>query len=440
MAAELGYLWPWSLALISALALAMVALALLARHRGLARARALRALEQAVRGLAEGEYAPRWLPLTRRDQVGKVAAALQETAAELGRQTTSLAAEKGRLALVLANMTSGVLFLDRRGRVVLTNRAARRLLELQGSPGGRHHLEVTRNVELSEAIDRVLQSGRPEEVEIEMIHPPGRVLQCHLAPGVEETTRPDGEDAGLVVVLHDISELRRLARVRAELVASVSHELKTPVTAIKGFAETLLEGSLEDPARAREFVGIIDREAGRLAHLIRDLLELSKLESGQIELKLQSVDLRQVARAVAQKSRPPAERAGLRLLEELPPEPVLALADQERVEQVLHNLVENSLRYTPSGGQVVIRVSGGEAPLLAVSDTGIGIAREDLSRVFERFYRADRARSRKLGGSGLGLAIVKHIVEALGGKVWAESEPGHGSTFYVKLPSAFTKT
>ena len=274
------------------------------------------------------------------------------------------------------------------------------------------------------------QTGKPQSGEITLIFPAERIIQAHAAPVFGERQEP----RGVVLVLHDISEIRRLERVRAEFVANVSHELKTPVTAVKGFAETLLEGALYNSKACEEFVGIIGEEAERLNRLINDLLSLSRIESREMKLQLELLELGPEIRQIADKIKPRFQKKELALSVAASGHQVVALADRDRLEQVLLNLLENSLMYTPSGGRVEVGVKESDGlVVVSVSDTGIGIPPDDIPRIFERFYRVDRARSRKLGGTGLGLAIVKHIVETHGGRVWVESEVGKGSTFYFTL-------
>jgi two-component system phosphate regulon sensor histidine kinase PhoR len=237
-----------------------------------------------------------------------------------------------------------------------------------------------------------------------------------------------------VAVVRDVTDLRRSERLRRELVANVSHELRTPLTSIKGFVETLLAGALRDEQNSRRFLEIIEAETNRLTKLVDDLLELSRLESKGVTFRMQPVDLGQLCRAVVDRQQPRAERSGVQL-DCSAQSGVVVVADPDRVEQVLTNLVDNALKFTPEGGHIRVRVEvrGAEA-WVCVEDTGRGIPPDDLPHVFERFYRADRSRTRTSGGSGLGLAIAKHLVEMQGGRIWAESTPGQGSVFSFAFP------
>jgi two-component system phosphate regulon sensor histidine kinase PhoR len=365
------------------------------------------------------------------DELGELALAINAISGLLRAKGRQLTESKGRLEAVLANMESGVALFDRAGRIDLVNPSAERILGVSKHQAvGRTYVETLKNYPLIRIIDEVQRSGKPQSGEIALIFPAERILEAHAAPVFEERQEP----RGVVLVLHDISEIRRLERVRAEFVANVSHELKTPVTAVKGFAETLLEGALYNSRACEEFVTIIGEEAERLNRLINDLLNLSRIESREMRLQLEPLELGPEIKQIADKIKPRFQKKELALSVAAPGYPVLALADRDRLEQVLLNLLENSLMYTPSGGQVEVGVQeSGDMVVVSVEDNGIGIPPDDLPRIFERFYRVDRARSRKLGGTGLGLAIVKHIVDAHGGRVWVESAVGKGSTFYFTV-------
>ncbi len=382
--------------------------------------------------LFQGEAEPGAFPWD--EEVFPMGRALAEAASVLRKKMKELEESKHRLEVLLAHMNSGVILVDRHGRVGLVNPAAEFFLGIRGADvTGKTHVEAVKNYQLSSLIADVLASGEPRDAEVSLIFPRERILQVHSAP----IPGKGREVRGVVVVFHDISEIRRLERLRAEFVANVSHELKTPVTTLKGFAETLLQGALYNYRAAEEFVQIIHEEAERLSRLVCDLLELSRLESREARMHLEELDLGAEVRRIAEKLLPQFQKKGLRLQVVSPEKRLFAWADRDRFEQVLLNLLDNSLKYTPPGGQVAVCFQ--EEPeeiVISVRDTGIGIPEEDLPRIFERFYRVDKARSRKLGGTGLGLAIVKHIVEAHGGRVGVESKPGEGSTFFFTLPRA----
>jgi len=240
---------------------------------------------------------------------------------------------------------------------------------------------------------------------------------------------------GVVAVMHDISHIRKLEKIRTEFVDNVSHELKTPVTAIKGFTETLLDGAMYQQDTCREFIEIIDNETARISRLIHDLLDLSKIESKQMQIKTNPVDINEIVRDTAAKLGGQIDSSGLELKLSLPGKPVITKANSDMIDQELINLIDNAIKYTHTDGRIEIEVSEDDQnAVIRVRDNGIGIPARDLDRIFERFYRVDKTRSRAMGGTGLGLSIVKHIVDLHGGTVGVQSTPGVGSEFFFTLP------
>jgi two-component system phosphate regulon sensor histidine kinase PhoR len=294
---------------------------------------------------------------------------------------------------------------------------------------------VIRNVELHEVF-RQSRGGDPGAVvrrEVSLAAPAGRILQVHGVPLLLA-----GGEKGVVIVLHDITELRRLEQVRTEFVGNVSHELRTPLTAIHGYVETLLGGALEEPENARKFLEIVHRQTERLGRLINDLTDLSNIELGKASLHLAPTRLDEVVDSVLGVIAPRARAGGVTVRTEVPATLPLVKADHDRLAQILINLVDNAVKYTPDRGVVTVRGSEalGKTVSVSVEDTGVGIPSADLPRITERFYRVDKARSRELGGTGLGLAIVKHLVLAHGGELHIESEIGRGTTVRFPLPVA----
>lgn len=367
-----------------------------------------------------------------RDDVDVLGAAFNQMQLELARRHSDVRENSERLVTVLGSMAEGVIAVDASERIMLANEASRRLLEfVTADPVGRPLLEVTRSRPIHEAVAEALRTNRPSQQEFEAPGAVRRVLSLRAS------CLPGNPTAGVVVVLHDVSELRRLENLRRELVANVSHELKTPLASIKAYAETLRMGAVHDAENNLLFVGRIEEQAERLHQLILDLLQLARIEGGQETFDIADVPLADVARSCLARFADAAAARRIELVLAPPAESVSARADEEGIRTILDNLVDNALKYTPEGGRVWLRwrTESGSA-VLEVEDTGIGIGPKDQARVFERFYRVDRARSRELGGTGLGLSIVKHLSQALGGSVGLESQKGKGSVFRVWLPLA----
>jgi len=343
------------------------------------------------------------------------------------------AGELAQQQALFNRMREGVLVLDADGRVQLVNQALERLFGITGDIRGRTVMESLRLHQVQELINRTLVSGQVEEFELELPSLDGtRSLQINSAV----VLGADGRQQGLILVCHDLTRLKQLEDTRREFVANVSHELRTPLSIISGYVETLIDGAKDKPEVATKFLQTIEKHADRLTYLIEDLLTISRLESGQIVMNLQRAELRGVVAHVVTDLESRAASKQVQLSNEVP-EHAVAHADAERLQQVFFNLVENAIKYGRPGGSVVIGMQPNEHEQIElwVRDDGPGIPPEAQRRVFERFYRVDKARSREAGGTGLGLAIVKHIVQSHGGVVWVESEPGQGATFHFTLPA-----
>lgn len=365
-----------------------------------------------------------------RDELGLLAGAFNQMQRDLDQRHDQIQRNHERLQAVLGSMTDGVLAVGTDHTILLANEAGRQLLEFATrEPLGRPLLEVTRARPVFAAVERALTTAEPVETEFDA---PGLARRTLLL----RASRLPGEPCpGVMVVLHDMTELRRLENLRRELVANVSHELKTPLSAIKGYAETLRLGAVNDPEHNLHFVRRIEEQADRLHELILDILQIARLESGQESFELSDVPLAELIDQCRDQFAETAAARQIALTSELPPAGVSVWADDEGVRTILSNLVDNALKYTPAGGSVSLRTSHDAATAtLEIADTGSGIAPKDQERIFERFYRADKARSRELGGTGLGLSIVKHLAQSFGGNVSLSSQPGSGSTFRVQLP------
>ena len=329
------------------------------------------------------------------------------------------------------SMLEGLLLLDRSRKIYLANRAFKNLFGVKTELRGKTVMEVLRLHELAELVERAESEKQVFDYELKVPELNERWLQVNAAV----ISNSAGEREGTILVFHDLTRLRQLERTREEFVANVSHELRTPLSLIKGYVETLLEGARNNPDVAEHFLRIVARNAERLDLLIQDLLTISALESGHVQLQLQTVSLRAVAERVFADLKSRASARSVALKSELPD--ITAHADESRLEQVLANLIDNAIKYGRSQGNVIVggkSLDGGKVEIF-VKDDGPGIPAESMDRVFERFYRVDKARSREQGGTGLGLSIVKHIVQNHGGEVWAKSDPGKGATFFFTLPA-----
>ncbi len=377
----------------------------------------------ALRDIGAGREAG-WLAWQRPKSLARVAGAINDLSRQMSERLRGSVGEQERLRAVLNSMVEGVLVLDADGRTLLANRRLRELFDIWGDVEGRTALEVIRRNEVHDAI-RTAFGGSSVGIEIEV---GGRFVEMHAV-----RFPASGEPLGTVAVFHDITEIRQLERMRKDFVANVSHELRTPLTAIRGFAETLMLSDVPKDQRDRQ-LGVILRHSERLADLIEDLLELSRIEGQHARVEAHPVDVVALCRTVLHDLKPRFEDHAIsHTLDATTAAP--ALADRRSLERVLLNLLDNALKYTEPGDEIRIHVSesGGKIQI-EVIDTGIGIPPEDLGRVFERFYRVEKARSRDHGGTGLGLAIVKHLVQAMGGDVRVESADGEGTTVRVRLP------
>jgi two-component system, OmpR family, phosphate regulon sensor histidine kinase PhoR len=388
----------------------------------------LREIMSAAREFASGNLAAR-MRVQRGDELGELAKILNQAADQLQQKLTENARDRARTDAILSAMEDGVLGVDHRGIVLLANGALRLNLDLR-DPVGRHYLEVIRQKEVGEALERVLATGERQALEVEIL----KLRRVFALIGVP-FPGAEGTPPGAVLTFHDATERQRLDRVRRDFVANASHELRTPLTSIRGFVEALEDGAMAEPERAERFLGKIHTHADRMAALVEDLLELSRLESGERPPRFEEVQPRELVEDVVASFSALAARRAVTLQGGEDQAPVV-VTDADRLRRVLENLVDNAVKYTGAGGRVEVSVvpapDGGA--LFQVKDNGPGIAREHVPRIFERFYRVDKARSRELGGTGLGLAIVRHLAEGMGAAVTVESEPNQGTSFRVSVP------
>jgi two-component system phosphate regulon sensor histidine kinase PhoR len=368
-------------------------------------------------------------PKTNQIREGRYKSSIQE-----------ISKENDYLHTILKGMTEGVLVVDKRGRIRMVNDALRKLFPLPQEVLNKTLLELIRHTELEEAIREAIREGKGSAFELILPSFPERTFEVNVAsiPSSPVSHSPEGKNMeGAVAVFHEISRLKELEKVRQDFVANVSHELRTPLTTIKGYAETLLEGALKEDV-AFQFTQVIKKHADRLTKIVEDLLMLSRIESKEFRLNKESLSLQDLVNDVIDYVRETAEKKGITVDRSEPFPSLRTEADRNYLEQVLINLIDNAIKYTPDGGKITISVveKQGQEIEFSVRDNGIGIPKEDIPRIFERFYRVDKGRSQESGGTGLGLSIVKHLVHAHGGRVWVESRLGEGSTFHFTLPLA----
>lgn len=365
------------------------------------------------------------------DELNYLAESLSNMAGKLSENILEISVEKNKIKAILASLVDGVIAVDLEGRIILMNQAAERMFKRKEKHAlGKYILRLIRNTQVENLVDQVLKEGQPMVEELRLSPHGGPILKIQGTP----ITTQDKSLTGVVLVLRDVTKIRLLEQMRTEFVANVSHELKTPLTSIKGFVETLLDGAMEDPKTSRRFLGIINEESNRLSRLIEDILSLARIEAPTYEFELESTDLLAVVNKQRDLLSPLALEKQIHLSIDVPETLPKVLIDSDSLEQVIVNLLENAIKYTPPGGSITLDATLEGAQLLVrVKDTGIGIPKDAIPRLFERFYRVDKARSRDVGGTGLGLSIVKHILEKHGQSVWVESELGEGSIFTFTL-------
>ncbi|HWE39898.1 MAG TPA: ATP-binding protein [Isosphaeraceae bacterium] len=423
----------WVEAVAVVVAVAGAALAVVRRRRE------RQVIEELTRGIeALGSGRPvRSLRPRIAGPLGRLVRRFDEVVSRLEGRIAAAEREGQQLAAVLSGMAEGVVAVDDRRRLVFANDAAARMLGLERGAVGRLVAELIRSPGVQEAVGDTLAGPGTYRGEVVVPAREARPGSSELIMAIHGTPLP-GPPPGAVLVFHDVTELRRVERMRQDFVANASHELKTPLASIKACAETLLDGALHDDRVNLRFLRQIDEQTDRLNRLILDLLSLARLESGEEVFDHAPLPLMPVLRDIIESHRGRADAKGLSY--GLDPGPIddatEVVADEEAVRQILDNLIDNAIKYTPDGGRVRVACRRDDDGHLAVevADTGVGIPRDDLPRVFERFYRVDKARSRALGGTGLGLSIVKHLVQSVGGQVSVASRLGAGSTFTVRLP------
>ena len=414
--------------LLLALAIALLCALGLASLSAAALDRRVAAIAAVARRYSAGDFSA---PTGERgnDELATVARALDDAARELGRRMNEIEQDRARMQAMLAGMLEGVLVVNALGRILLVNDAARRLLRLADLAPDQHYLSVLPDPDLAAMLGRALEGRAQDGQAWSLPQEPHRTLMARVAPIGAAGSR------GAIMVLHDITDLREADRMRRDFVANVSHELRTPLTAIQGYVEALQDDEAPAPDETKRFLDIIARHAARMERLVRDLLRLARLEAGQEPVARTTVDVSLVFDDVLVELTPSIEARRQRFVVTVEPEATDIETDATKLHDVLRNLVENAVAYAPPATAIELTARRVDRRVvLTVADAGPGIPDADLHRIFERFYRVDRARSRESGGTGLGLAIVKHLVGLLGGEVHAANRPGGGAIFTITLP------
>ncbi len=367
-------------------------------------------------------------------EIPKITTALNHMAQKLNEVFKQLSHEKNQIEAVLSAMSEGVMVVSEKGKIILTNNIFKEMFNLTDDPFQKSYWEVLRNKEVIKLIDGVLQNWKPDNKEVFYLYPEERYYLANVIP----LTSPERE---IIVVLFNITEFKKLENIKADFIANVSHELRTPLTAIKGYTETLEEGAFEDPQEQKHFIKIIKRHADRLINIVSDLLVLSEVEGRDVLSQqnengdLEDVNVNEVIRSSLEALKSNALEKELKVSFNPSDKEHIITASRFLLEQMFSNLIDNAVKYTPDHGEVGIEITDkNEYLTIEIYDNGIGIPKDSLPRIFERFYRVDKTRSRKMGGTGLGLSIVKHIVIIHGGKIDVKSEEGKGSRFCISLP------
>jgi two-component system phosphate regulon sensor histidine kinase PhoR len=393
--------------------------------------RPLKKMSEAAKNIADGEFNEK-IFYKQNDEVGDLARTFNEMTDEIRKRMDEVVFNKTRLETVLLSMFDGVMVVDDRGKILLMNETLKKEFLVKSDPVGRRPLEVVRNIEVQEMIDNILKGRKRVGMkELSILLSEEKIFHVH-ATQIKHAEKTEGA----VLLFHDITGLRNLENIRKDFVANVSHELRTPVSSIKGYSETLIDGALEDKEHAEDFIKVIYSNANRLENLISDLLDLSRLESGKLNLDIRKTPVKEFIEKIVIEMRKLALSKNINIKTDIPESIAPMSADESKLAQCLTNILDNALKYTQEDGEVFISAFEREDSIdISVTDNGPGIPEKHLGRIFERFYRVDKARSRDLGGTGLGLSIVKHIVSEHKGTVSVKSTVGKGSTFIFSIPS-----
>ncbi len=392
----------------------------------------IKEISSVAQEIAMGNYSKR-VSISTGDELSELARSINYMSEQISLRIEEVISNKSRFEAVLLSMYEGTMVVDNNGSIALMNQVLKQFFHVHEDPVGKKPLEIIRNIEIQETVSLVLKSREcVASREISILLPEEKILKVYAAPVLRE-----GKMDGAVLVFHDITDLRRLENIRKDFVANVSHEIKTPLTSIKGYTETLLDGAIEDKDNAKDFLKIIGSDSNRLVRLVDDLLDLSRIESDKLSLELAPHSIENVVDRVIAGFNKQSGSKGIEIKKEISRDLPKVKIDEASIAQVLLNLIDNGIKYNNEKGTITVSSQEKDSFVrINITDTGIGIPEEDIDRIFERFYRVDKARSRQLGGTGLGLSIVKHIIQAHGGEVSVQSQLGKGSTFSFTLPKA----
>ena len=416
--------------IILATAIALVIASVISLIISLTVTKPLREMTEVSQKISKGDFSKK-LEFRSPDEIGQLALSLNQMSEDLENKIKIISEDRDKMEVVLSSVIEGIAAIDREGKIMLYNYAFEKIINFPRNKAlGKFHWEIIRNNQLNKLLKETLQEGQTLTREIILFLPSEKIFKASSAP-----LGGKSNIWGAVVVLNDITEIKRLERMRVEFVANVSHELRTPLTSIQGFIETLKDGAINDPEKAQHFLKIIEDQSNRLNNLIEDLLHLSKIESQEILMNFQSVNLKELIDQVILEFKEKIEDRKHHIKVNIYPHLSRLKVDPEQIKTVMRNLLDNAIKYTPDKGEISISALEREKDIyIEIADNGMGISAEHLPRIFERFYRVNKDRSRKLGGTGLGLAIVKHIIQAHQGTIGVESKPGKGSKFFFTLP------
>jgi len=420
--------------ILSATVISLLIASLISLIISLSITKPIKEMTEISKRISKGDFSKK-LGIRSQDEIGQLSLALNQMSEDLENKIKIISEDKNKMGIILSSVIEGIAAIDKKGKFILCNYAFEKIINCSRDKAlERFHWEIIRNNQLNELLKETIQKGQALTQEITILFPQEKIFSASSTPlGEKENIW------GVVVVLNDITQIKRLEKMRKEFVANVSHELRTPLTSIQGFIETLKEGAIDDPEKTQHFLEIIEKQSNRLNNLVEDILKLSKIESQEIVVNLQPTNLKELLDKVMAEFKEKIILKKMQISTNISPQFPLLKVDPEQIELVLRNLLDNAIKYTPEKGEISISFLEREKDIyLEITDNGIGISQEHLPRIFERFYRVNKDRSRDLGGTGLGLAIVKHVVQVHKGTIGVDSHPGKGAKFFIILPKNLT--